>query len=145
LLVSFFRLYIFPKPMATKAKMFKKFLLLSLDWTRPKDPRVPLGHASILASLKVLLFPLPSHPFFFLLASHCPYFPSLPFHFPFVTFPSFPFPFSYPSLPFPSFPLACFPYPFCFLKQFPFQKKVPHIHVQSVNHPVNAVSIDNLR
>ncbi len=27
-------------------------LLLSLDWSRPKDPRTPLGQASLLAALR---------------------------------------------------------------------------------------------
>ncbi|CAG8546181.1 1229_t:CDS:2 [Gigaspora rosea] len=30
----------------------KKLILISLDWTRPKDPPLSLGHASILASLR---------------------------------------------------------------------------------------------
>lgn len=30
----------------------RKLLLPSLDWTRPKDPPMSLGHASILANLK---------------------------------------------------------------------------------------------
>ena len=30
----------------------KKLILISLDWTRPKDPPLSLGHASILASLQ---------------------------------------------------------------------------------------------
>ncbi|MFU8805748.1 MAG: B12-binding domain-containing radical SAM protein, partial [Bradymonadaceae bacterium] len=30
----------------------KAVLLISLDWTRDKDPRVPLGHASLLTSLQ---------------------------------------------------------------------------------------------
>jgi radical SAM superfamily enzyme YgiQ (UPF0313 family) len=30
----------------------RKVLLLSLDWTRDKDPRIPLGHASLLATIK---------------------------------------------------------------------------------------------
>jgi len=31
---------------------FRRLLLVSLDWTRPKDPRVPLGHGSIIAAVK---------------------------------------------------------------------------------------------
>ena len=30
----------------------RRLVLLALDWTRSKDPRVPLGHASLLASLR---------------------------------------------------------------------------------------------
>jgi radical SAM superfamily enzyme YgiQ (UPF0313 family) len=30
----------------------RRILLVSIDWTRDKDPRVPLGHASILAALQ---------------------------------------------------------------------------------------------
>lgn len=31
--------------------MFRRLLLVALDWTRPKDPPLSLGHASILANL----------------------------------------------------------------------------------------------
>ncbi len=31
--------------------MSRKIILISLDWTRPKDPAQSLGHASILANL----------------------------------------------------------------------------------------------
>jgi len=30
----------------------RRLVLVSLDWTRPKDPRVPLGHASLVASVR---------------------------------------------------------------------------------------------
>ena len=31
--------------------MCRRLILVDLSWTRDKDPRVPLGHASLLASL----------------------------------------------------------------------------------------------
>ena len=36
---------------ATGAHPPRSLVLVSIDWTRPKDPRVPLGHASLLAAL----------------------------------------------------------------------------------------------
>ncbi len=35
-----------------EAKVRRHLFLLSLDWTRDKDPRVPLGHASLVASIR---------------------------------------------------------------------------------------------
>jgi radical SAM superfamily enzyme YgiQ (UPF0313 family) len=38
-------------PAARQPRIERRLLLLSLDWTRAKDPRIPLGHASLMASL----------------------------------------------------------------------------------------------
>src|SRR3990167_9367213 len=42
----------FPRLFASTSRSARKLVLLSLDWTRPKDPPLSLGHASILANLK---------------------------------------------------------------------------------------------
>jgi radical SAM superfamily enzyme YgiQ (UPF0313 family) len=36
----------------SRARAPRRLLLVALDWTRDKDPRVPLGHASLLANLR---------------------------------------------------------------------------------------------
>jgi hypothetical protein len=37
---------------APKISSMRKLILASLDWTRPKDPAISLGQASILANLR---------------------------------------------------------------------------------------------
>jgi hypothetical protein len=40
-----------PAPLiALRRRPRRRLLLVALDWTREKDPRVPLGHASLLAA-----------------------------------------------------------------------------------------------
>ncbi len=41
-----------PSPVPDVPAHPRRVILVSLDWTRDKDPRIPLGHASILAALQ---------------------------------------------------------------------------------------------
>lgn len=41
-----------PRHVNANARLRRRIVLVDLYWTRDKDPRVPLGHASLLASLK---------------------------------------------------------------------------------------------
>src|ERR1700733_2501789 len=43
---------VFTRTLLTTARNQRRLLLASLDWARPKDPPLSLGHASILAHLK---------------------------------------------------------------------------------------------
>lgn len=46
------------KPSAPQSRINKQLILISLDWTRPKDPPMSLGHASILANLRSQKLPV---------------------------------------------------------------------------------------
>lgn len=48
---SLIQSHIFSTLTTTTSSYTKKVIMISLDWTRPKDPPLSLGHASILANL----------------------------------------------------------------------------------------------